>query len=58
MKTLKLDLGPRSYSIFIGEGLLRRADLFDAAVAGDQPATHSHRKSGLRRGIARGSLST
>ena len=36
MKTLNLSLGPRSYSIFIGEGLLGRADLFDAGLAGNQ----------------------
>ena len=36
MKRLKLDLGPRSYSIFIGAGLLGRTDLFDASLAGNQ----------------------
>jgi 3-dehydroquinate synthase len=36
MKTLDLDLGPRSYSIFIGPGLADRGDLFDAGVAGNQ----------------------
>ncbi len=36
MKTLDLDLGERSYSIFIGEGLLRRRELFDAGLAGEQ----------------------
>lgn len=36
MKTLELDLGPRSYSIFIGDGLLGRAELFDAGLAGNQ----------------------
>lgn len=36
MKTLDLDLGPRSYSIFIGQGLLARADLLDAGIAGNQ----------------------
>ncbi|MEE8286803.1 MAG: iron-containing alcohol dehydrogenase, partial [Gammaproteobacteria bacterium] len=36
MKRLNLDLGPRSYSIFIGAGLLGRADLFDASLAGNQ----------------------
>jgi len=36
MKTLELDLGPRSYSIFIGQALLGRADLFDNGIAGDQ----------------------
>ncbi len=36
MKTLNLSLGPRSYPIFIGEGLLGRADLFDAGLAGNQ----------------------
>jgi 3-dehydroquinate synthase len=36
MKTLDLDLGPRSYSIFIGEALLDRAELFDAGLAGNQ----------------------
>jgi 3-dehydroquinate synthase len=36
VKTLDLNLGERSYSIFIGEGLLRRRELFDAALAGDQ----------------------
>jgi 3-dehydroquinate synthase len=36
VKTLDLSLGPRSYSIFIGQGLLGRADLFDAGLAGSQ----------------------
>jgi 3-dehydroquinate synthase len=36
MKTLDLDLGPRSYSILIGQGLLGRAELFDACLAGNQ----------------------
>jgi 3-dehydroquinate synthase len=36
MKRLNLDLGPRSYSIFIGTGLLGRVDLFDASLAGNQ----------------------
>ncbi len=36
MKTLNLSLGRRSYSIFIGEGLLGRADLFDPGLAGNQ----------------------
>ena len=36
MKRLNLDLGPRSYSIFIGAGLRGRADLFDASLAGNQ----------------------
>ena len=36
MKTLKVELGARSYSIFIGEGLLDRAELFDAGLAGNQ----------------------
>lgn len=36
MKTLELDLGPRSYSIFIGQALLGRADLFDTGIGGDQ----------------------
>jgi 3-dehydroquinate synthase len=36
MKRLNLDLGPRSYSIFIGAGLLGRTDLFDASLAGNQ----------------------
>ncbi len=36
MKTLYVDLGPRSYSIFIDQGLLGRADLFDAGLAGKQ----------------------
>ena len=36
MKTLELDLGERSYSIFIGQGLLCRADLFDTGLTGNQ----------------------
>jgi 3-dehydroquinate synthase len=36
VKTLDLDLGPRSYSVFIGQGLLGRADLFDTGLAGNQ----------------------
>lgn len=36
MKTLDLDLGPRSYSIFIGPGLVGRGDLFDTGIAGNQ----------------------
>jgi 3-dehydroquinate synthase len=36
VKTLDLDLGERSYSIFIGPGLLARTELFDAGLAGDQ----------------------
>lgn len=36
MKTLKVDLGERSYSILIGERLLGRDDLFDASLAGNQ----------------------
>ena len=36
MKTLNLSLGPRSYSIFMGQGLLGRADLFEAGLAGNQ----------------------
>jgi 3-dehydroquinate synthase len=36
VKTLNLSLGPRSYPIFIGEGLLGRTDLFDAGLAGNQ----------------------
>jgi 3-dehydroquinate synthase len=36
MKTLNVDLGPRSYSIFIGQGLLGHAELFDAGLAGNQ----------------------
>ena len=36
MKTLNLDLGPRSYPIFIGQGLLGRAELFDTGLAGNQ----------------------
>jgi 3-dehydroquinate synthase len=36
VKTLDVDLGERSYSIFIGEGLLGRAELFDAGLAGNQ----------------------
>ena len=36
MKTLDLDLGERSYSIFIGQGLLGRADLFDAGLTGNR----------------------
>lgn len=36
MKTLNLSLGPRSYSIFIGQGLLGRTDLFEASLAGNQ----------------------
>ena len=36
MRTLDLDLGERSYSIFIGPGLLGRADLFNAGIVGNQ----------------------
>jgi 3-dehydroquinate synthase len=36
MKRLNLDLGPRSYSVFIGAGLLVRSDLFDTGLAGNQ----------------------
>jgi len=36
MKTLELDLGERSYSIFIGQGLLGCADLFDTGLTGNQ----------------------
>jgi 3-dehydroquinate synthase len=36
MKRLNLDLGPRSYSVFIGTGLLGRSDLFDTGLAGNQ----------------------
>jgi 3-dehydroquinate synthase len=36
MKTLDLDLGPRSYSILIGQGLLGRAELFDSCLTGRQ----------------------
>jgi 3-dehydroquinate synthase len=36
MKTLHVDLGERSYPIFIGESLLQRADLLDDAIAGSQ----------------------
>jgi 3-dehydroquinate synthase len=36
VKTLEVDLGERSYSIFIGQGLLGRAQLFDAGLAGNQ----------------------
>jgi 3-dehydroquinate synthase len=36
MKTLHVDLGERSYPIFIGESLLQRADLLDGAIAGSQ----------------------
>ena len=36
MKRLNLDLGPRSYSVFIGAGLLGRSDLFDTGLAGNQ----------------------
>ncbi len=36
MKTLNVNLGDRSYSIFIGENLLDRAELFDAGIAGNQ----------------------
>ena len=36
MKTLKLDLGERSYPIYIGRGLLERADLYQGHIAGTQ----------------------
>jgi 3-dehydroquinate synthase len=36
MKSLDLDLGPRSYSILIGQGLLGRAELFASCLAGNQ----------------------
>lgn len=36
MKTLHVDLGERSYPIFIGESLLGRSELFDDAIAGNQ----------------------
>lgn len=36
MKTLNVDLGSRSYPIFIGEGLLDRADLLLPHLAGSQ----------------------
>jgi 3-dehydroquinate synthase len=36
VKTLEVDLGERSYSIFIGQGLLGRAQLFDASLPGNQ----------------------
>ena len=36
MKTLNVDLGSRSYPIFIGEGLLDRADLLSPYLAGSQ----------------------
>lgn len=34
MKTLNVDLGPRSYPIHVGSGLLKRADLFHACIDG------------------------
>lgn len=36
MKTLKVDLGDRSYAIYIGPGLLDQVELFDAGLAGNQ----------------------
>jgi len=36
MKTLGLELGPRSYPIFIGQRLLGRTELFDSGLAGNQ----------------------
>jgi len=36
MKTLDLNLGPRSYSIFIGQALLGRTDLIDTGIGGNQ----------------------
>lgn len=36
MKTLRVDLGERSYPIYIGRALLGRSDLFEAAIAGNQ----------------------
>lgn len=38
MKTLRLELGPRSYPIYIGSGLLARADLIAGHVAGSRVA--------------------
>lgn len=38
MRTLTVDLGERSYPIYIGAGLLARADLFKAHLAGCQVA--------------------
>ncbi|UUY09082.1 3-dehydroquinate synthase [Pseudomonas sp. J452] len=38
MRTLTVDLGERSYPIYIGAGLLARADLFKAHLAGRQVA--------------------
>lgn len=36
MKTLKVDLGDRSYAIYIGPGLLDQVELFDTGLAGNQ----------------------
>ena len=36
MKSLRVELGPRSYPIHIGESLLDRSDLYDAALRSDQ----------------------
>ena len=38
MRTLQVDLGERSYPIFIGAGLLGRADCFSPYIAGRQVA--------------------
>src|SRR5690606_28851126 len=38
MQTLTVDLGERSYPIYIGEGLLARGDLFTSHLAGRQVA--------------------
>lgn len=36
MKTLNLDLGPRSYPIYIGSGLLAKADLLEPHIGGSR----------------------
>src|SRR3972149_3972565 len=38
MKTLPLDLGDRSYPIYIGSGLLNQADLLKKHIAGSRVA--------------------
>jgi 3-dehydroquinate synthase len=38
MKTLQLDLGERSYPIYIGDGLIDRAELFARHIAGERVA--------------------
>jgi 3-dehydroquinate synthase len=38
MRTVKVELGPRSYPIFIGEGLLSREDLFATQLASRRTA--------------------